>query len=485
MDFTNLASYLPMELKIEILIRADYATVNFITNDYFWNRYWTRYNELHPASYGCGSRDGGAEKLRLNAEQQHVLEIMESGKNVFLASPAGTGKSVVVRSFFEKHVAEGNVGLTATTGISALNINGQTLHSFLGIGLARESVDDLQEIIVKNAIKLKTWITLKTLIIDEVGMLHPDLFDKLELLARRLRKKKCFFGGVQLVLCGDLFQLPCVDGSGKLLVDSESFSKCIANGKLCVIQMRNIIRQDDAVFKTILNKIRFGIVDEEVAKFLDTRKKAKIPKKDIKPTKLSCTKRSVGDLNEKELNKLASKGHEFREYQMSFVDNGKSRYFASSTKTFIKNSTTPQNLQICQETQVMLTYNLTSKLVNGSRGIVRSFTDISNYPVVEFLNGVTVTVEPAKFDIFTPVRNTVQKIGHALQIPLKVAYATTIHACQGSTLDYAQIDLSEAFEYGQAYTAFSRVRNADGLFIKSFDYGAIQAHPKALKFFNN
>jgi ATP-dependent DNA helicase PIF1 len=469
-----------MELKMEILIRADYATINFITNDYFWNRYWTRYNELN-------SNPGqvfNSKNMRLNAEQQYVLEMIESGKSVFLASPAGTGKSVVVRSFFEKHVSVGNIGLTATTGISALNINGQTLHSFLGIGLAKESVDDLQEIIIKNTQKHKTWITLKTLIIDEVGMLRPDLFDKLEILARRLRKTKAFFGGIQLVLSGDLFQLPCVDRSGKLIIDSESFSKCISSGKLCLIQLRNIIRQDDAVFKTILNKIRFGIVDKQVAKFLDARKKAKIPKKDIKPTKLSCTKKSVSDINEKELNKLATKGHEFREYEMSFVDNGNSRYFASNTKTFIKNSTTPQVLQICQEAQVMLTYNLTSKLVNGSRGIVRSFTDINNYPVVEFLNGVTITVEPVKFDIFTPVRNTVEKIGHAVQIPLKVAYATTIHSCQGSTLDYAQIDLSEAFEYGQAYTAFSRVKNAEGLFIKPFNYDAIQAHPKALKFFD-
>lgn len=477
MDLQNFASCLPMELKMEILIRADYATVNFITNDYFWNRYWTRYNELN-----SNRRNVDSKNLQLNSEQQYVLEMIESGKSVFLASPAGTGKSVVVRSFFEKHVSDGNIGLTATTGISALNIKGQTLHSFLGIGLARESVNDLQEIITKNTQKHKTWITLKTLIIDEVGMLHPDLFDKLEILARKIRKSKAFFGGIQLVLSGDLFQLPCVDRSGKLMVDSESFSKRITSGKLCVIQMRNIIRQDDAVFKTILNKIRFGIVDKQVAKFLDEKKRARVPKKDIKPTKLSCTKRSVSDMNEKELNKLAQKGHEFREYEMSFVDNGKSRYFANNTKLFIKNSTTPQTLQICDETQVMLTYNLTSKLVNGSRGIVRSFTD-TNYPVVEFLNGLTITVEPVKFDIFAPVRNTVEKIGHAVQIPLKVAYATTIHSCQGSTLDYAQIDLSEAFEYGQAYTAFSRVKNSEGLFIKPFNYDVIKAHPKALNFF--
>lgn len=488
-DITEYASSLPLELKIEILKYLDYSEINWITDPYFWVCWWERYNTAHPIT----------EIFEPNPEQLYTFKIIESGKNVFINSPAGTGKSALIKYFCSINASKKVIGLTSTTGISALNIGGSTLHSFLGIGLGKENVEDLYDKIIKNKDKRELWLKLNILIIDEVSMLHPDLFDKLEKVARKIRGNKLRFGGIQLVVSGDLFQLPCVSQSSTLITHSSKFRKCIDT----VVEFRNIMRQNDHIFKTVLNKVRIGLVDHQVKKILKTRfvkppkptiKKLTIseilhpgktvsePNHNIKPTKLFCTRRSVDDLNDKELNKLARKGLEFREYIMEFVNQDCPISFDYIVKNFTKNSTTPETLQVCEQTQVMLTYNISPNLVNGSRGIITGFTP-ENYPIVEFVNGSIVIIKPIKFSLYHTLRNgKIKLVGYAIQIPLKIAYALTIHACQGSTLDYVSIDLRETFEYGQAYTALSRVRTLEGLFIKKFDFDVIQAHPEALKF---
>jgi hypothetical protein len=152
------------------------------------------------------------------------------------------------------------------------------------------------------------------------------------------------------------------------------------------------------------------------------------------------------------------------------------------TKNFIKNSTTPSTLQLCEKAQVLLTYNISPTLVNGSRGVITGFTS-ENYPIVEFIMGTTSIIKPIKFTLDYTLRNGKNKmVGYALQIPLKIAYALTVHSCQGSTLDCVSIDLRNTFEYGQAYTAMSRVGSLEGLYLKKFNYDVIQAHPDALRF---
>lgn len=472
-DITKYASSLPLELKVEILKYLDYSEIKWITNSYFWVNWWERYNTAHPIT----------EIFEPNPEQLYTLTLIESGKNVFINSPAGTGKSALIKYFCSKNASKKVIGLTSTTGISALNIGGCTLHSLLGIGLGKETVDDLYDKVIKNRDKRELWLRLDVLVIDEISMLHPDLFDKLEKLARMIRECKKRFGGIQLVVTGDLFQLPCVSQNSSLIIHSSTFKKCIPT----TIEFRNIIRQTDLLFKNVLNKIRLGIVDSQVKKVLKKRfctPKDGVSKKDfqIKPTKLFCTRKAVDYLNEKELNKLAAKGYEFREYSMDFVNHNCPINFEYIIQNFVKNSTTPPTLQICEQTQVMLTYNITPRLVNGSRGVITGFTP-ENYPLVEFVNGETVAVTPIKFTLHHTLRTgKVIQVGYAIQVPLKIAYALTIHSCQGSTLDYASIDLRETFEYGQAYTALSRVRSLDGLFLKKFKFDVIQAHPKALDF---
>lgn len=478
----NYARNLPNELKIRILINLPYEDVMFITNHYFWTRYWENYNLKNPID----TLDG---IFKPNSEQEYTLRLIQEGKNIFINSPAGTGKSALIKHYCLQNQTKQVIGLTSTTGISALNIGGSTLHSFLGIGLGKEDVEDLYDKIIRNRDKRELWLRLNILIIDEISMLHPELFDKLEKLARKIRENKTIFGGLQIVASGDLFQLPCVSQNSTLITHSSKFKRCMNT----IIELRNIMRQNDPIFKTVLNKIRVGIVDPQVKSILKTRftKPLKETKKtgsieplnpNIKPTKLFCTRKSVDYLNEKELNKLAKQGYEFREYSMVFIDQDCPISFDYVTKNFIKNSTTPLTLQICEQTQVMLTYNISPTLVNGSRGIVVGFSP-ENHPIVEFVNGAVVVVKPNKFSLYHTLRNgKIKLVGYAVQVPLKIAYALTIHSCQGSTLDYASIDLRETFEYGQAYTALSRVRTLSGLFIRRFNFDVIQAHPEALRF---
>lgn len=481
--FNDYAGALPLELKIQILIRLPYSNIKFITDPYFWNKYWERYNSLN--------RHKSIE-FRPNPEQKYVLRLIHSGRNVFINAPAGTGKSALLKYFCMQNQTKQVIGLTSTTGISALNIGGTTLHSFLGIGLGQEDVDNLYDKIIKNIDKRELWLKLDVLIIDEISMLHPKLFEKLEKVARKLRETRERFGGIQLVVTGDLFQLPCVSQNSTLITNSSKFKKCIDT----TFQLRNIMRQDDQVFKNILNKVRIGVVDEQVKQVLKSRfikppsnnsknkdnSTLNILHTNIRPTKLFCTRRSVDHLNDKELNKLANRGYEFKEYIMDFIDNNCPISFDYVIKNFIKNSTTPLTLQICEQTQVMLTSNISPTLVNGSRGIVTGFTP-ENYPIVEFVSGAVTTIMPIKFSLYHTLRNGKTKlVGYAIQVPLKIAYALTIHACQGSTLDYASLDLRETFEYGQAYTALSRVKTLEGLFIKKFNFNVIQAHPEALRF---
>jgi len=466
---TKYASKLPTELKIKILSHLPYTDVMFIKDHYFWGKYWEHYNHTIPLP--------DPSRFIPNPEQEYVLRLIESGKNVFINAPAGTGKSALMQHF--KNTCPSKViGLTSTTGVSALNIRGSTLHSFLGIGLGNDHIDDLYERVMKIREKHELWCSLDILIIDEISMLHPNLFDKLEKLARLVREDNHKFGGIQLVVTGDLFQLPCVSQNSTLITHSKRFKRCIDH----VVEFRNIMRQSDHVFKSTLNKIRLGIIDPQVKQVLKSRF-LKVPKgPQIKPTKLFCTRKAVDHLNEKELNKLAQKGFEFREYEMVFKEHKCPISFDYIAKNFAKNSTTPTTLCLAEQAQVMLTYNISPVLVNGSRGVVVGF-DQRDYPIVEFMGERTATIEPIKFSLHhTLPSGKVILVGYAIQVPLKIAYALTIHSCQGSTLDYVSIDLSETFEYGQAYTALSRVRTLEGLYAKKFNFNVIRAHPEALKF---
>lgn len=416
--------------------------------------------------------------MNLNSKQEHAYNIMCNGKNIFLTGSAGTGKSYIIKLFNKLNKQRKNIAVTSTTGVSALLIGGTTLHSFLGIGLGTSSSDALIMKIMEKDYLLKRWRQLDVLIIDEISMLSPMLFDKLECVARHIRHNDEPFGGIQLILSGDFCQLPCID-SNVFCNEARSWNSCIEE----IVYFTEIIRQSDPVFQECLNYLRIGEVPSSVIEVLRDRIGVELRNNlGIKPTLLCPLNRDVDKINERELDRLAEENDvEFYEYEMELeiVPGVKNRRYVE--ERFRKNTTASEVLQLCVGAQVMLLINLDfdSGLVNGSRGVVVNF--VEERPVIKFLNEEERIIDYHIWEIEENDRLQLR----AKQIPLKLAYALSCHKSQGISLDYVYLDLLNVFEYGQAYVALSRVKTLEGLSITGIDLDKIKAHPKAIEFYKN
>ena len=414
--------------------------------------------------------------LTLSTKQREAYTIMESGKSIFLTGAAGVGKTQVLKLFISKYKHYRIIGITSTTGISALLFGGSTLHSFLGIGLGTSSINYLCKQIKSRSYLKKRWNDLEVLIIDEISMLSPALFDKLEEMARIIRNNDEPFGGIQLILSGDFCQLPCI-GVNDFCFESNTWNTCIQH----TIYLDEIMRQKDIEFQECLNNVRIGLLCKKTIDLLSSRLNVKLDNDYcILPTRLFATNYSVDSINNEEIDKLSTGDLEFYEYNMTFTV-----YAAQQNADFViekykKSCNAPETIQLCIGAQVMLLYNLDidNGLVNGSRGIITKFTN--DIPSVKFLNGIEVVIDYHIWD----VEENDKKILRVIQIPLKLAYAITIHKSQGLSLDCVEIDLSKCFTPGQAYVALSRVKSLEGLSIIGIDFDKIIAHQKAVAYYN-
>lgn len=411
--------------------------------------------------------------INLNSEQTYALNKMLSGKNLFITAPAGAGKSTIVEEF--KNKCKKRLLITSTTGISAYLISGNTLHSALKIGLGNESVAYYINLFEKKSPLLgDVWRKIDVLIIDEVSMLDPALFDKLNTIAKIIRKDSSPFGGIQLILFGDLLQLPVVK-STQLIIEAKSWKSCIEE----VIFLKTIHRQKDEDFKRILLKIRIANIDNDVIEILNKCTLNKI-KKDalLEPTKLFCLRKTTDEYNFKKMKEFEQNNETMYAFNAKIVKiSNNCDYFIDR---FIKNSNTQERIILCKGAQVVHTINSPILgLVNGSRGVVVSIE--KGKILVKFTDGKTVNILPHVWEI---LGNDLKKAATFKQLPLKIAFALTVHSCQGSTLDLAEVDLQGAFEYGQIYTALSRVKDCESLFIKNLDLKSIKAHPTALEFYD-
>ena len=427
----------------------------------------------------------------MNTKQSIIYEKIVNGDSVLLTGPAGTGKTYVIKKFYYKYKDEKKIGLTSMTGTSAVVLGGRTVHSFLGIGLGTGSAENLYKRLMQGSAFIKNvWKNLEVLIIDEVSMLNPELFDKLEYVARRIRRNDKPFGGIQLILSGDFCQLPCItkNEDNVFCFEAETWSNCI---KYTFI-LEDIVRQSEVELQKCLNEARFGKLSSESLELLKNREDATLEQesKGIIPTRLYAVNKAVDLINQREFEKIP--GELIYEYEMTVegIDD------EDDKEKYIKSCIAPRLLQLCIGAQVMLLKNLgvSVGLCNGSRGRVIGFTE-EGEPKVVFCNGMEVVVSEDvwEYDLDTRIKkkqagnkegeNKEDKV-FVKQIPLKLAYAISIHKSQGMTLDCVEVDLKDVFTCGQAYTALSRVKTLDGLRIKNFDVNYIQVHPKVVSFYN-
>ena len=410
-------------------------------------------------------------EIKLNHKQTIAFNLLQKGENIFITGPGGVGKSALIKIFKDKCSSKTrNIVVTST---SALILNGTTMHSYLGIRTGTGSIESMVVDIQKKPHVSKKWRTINCLIIDEISMLDPDLFDKIEHMARIIRKNSKPFGGIQLVVSGDFLQLPCV-GTNKFCFQAESWSYCLPN----TVYLTEIVRQRETDFQKCLNNIRMGLLTSDVRDLITSRVGVScINKYDIIPTKLYSSNYEVDHINNVELDKLSGDDRQFYSYDMNIITS-LPKYMIEKTK---KNCNAQEELELCVGCQVMLLKNIDIEngLVNGSRGIITEF--VCDIPKVMFLNGIETIIDIATWDIMDG-NTTIMTIE---QIPLKVAYAISIHKSQGCSLDCVEIDLGSIFECGQAYVALSRVKSLKGLSILKVNFDKIRAHPIAVEYYNS
>ncbi len=424
--------------------------------------------------------------FQFTQKQEYAIRKMIQGKNLFITGQAGVGKSFLINKFIEfyrENMEEENKKLyvTSLTGISALIIGGQTIHRYCGIGTGEKNIDELVKNIVKNPKTKRRYFETQVLIIDEISMMSPDLFDKIDLIFRKIRKNDQPFGGIQIIVSGDLLQLPPVKADG-FVIDAFNWDECIEE----TIYLTEVMRQNEDVFINVLNKIRLGNVDGEVQQLLESRKNVEIINEyGVLPSKLFSKRLMVKKINDDELKKLKDENETTRIFTANYEF---SKSVLEENKEFMKalmneNCDVEDEIEFTTKCQVMLKVNMPElKLANGSRGVIINFGVETGYPIVRFLNGREMEIAPHPWKLEENNKTMVIKT----QIPLQLAFAISIHKSQGSTLEYVILDIgSDVFEYGQTYVALSRVKSIDGLFIRgNVDYTKIRANPQILDFYN-
>jgi ATP-dependent DNA helicase PIF1 len=395
----------------------------------------------------------------MNPEQQLALNDVLNGHSIFITGGAGVGKSYLVNKIVQA-TSHKNVGVCAMTGCAALLINGSTIHSYLAIGLARESAKDLAKRVRSFTAVFQRLLKLNILLIDEVSMLNDELFEKISEFLQVLRRNTEPFGGVQMIFVGDPFQLAPVDGD--YFFTSKLWTKNIKVHALSA----NMRQKGDDAFKGLLDRVRWGVCDERDLETLQKCRDTVFPS-GIVPTRLYAKNINVDSINKREFDKLETDTYE---HETWYLNEG-SKKWATANKI-------PEKVHMRVGAQVMCTRNIpTLGVVNGSRGVITDlFQDSVTIRLLDggFVRMGVVTVSP--FD------NPYIEVRY---LPLKLAWAITIHSSQGMTIDALEVDLGpDIFTYGQAYTGLSRARSLSTVRVTNVVAKSFLTSSTVKRFFN-
>jgi len=400
-------------------------------------------------------------------KQKTALDILKSGKNVFITGSAGTGKTYLL-NLYTQYLKERRIypTIVAPTGIAASHLGGQTIHSFFSLGI-RDSIDEGYVDFLLDKKYLKTRFSkLKLLIIDEVSMISPEIFSSMDLILRGFKGTDAPFGGVQVVISGDFFQLPPVSKvpKEKRFAWQSPVWKAL-DLQTCYLQEK--FRQDDDRLIGVLDDIRSGDISASSEELLASRHEKELGI--ATPTKLYTHNVDVDRINLDELDKLEGDPKLF-----VYESKGSQK----NIEKIFKSSLVLEELALKKGAVVIfIKNNPEAGYVNGTTGTVLSFSPIDNMPIVRTTEGLKIKLDLEDWSLENDSGKVTATVS---QVPLRLAWAITIHKSQGMTLDAAEIDLSKTFETGQGYVALSRIKNIEGLRLMGLNTMALRVDPLIL-----
>jgi len=404
-------------------------------------------------------------------KQKEALAILEAGHNVLLTGPAGSGKTFLLNQYIA-YLKKNKVGvaITASTGIAATHIGGRTIHSWAGIGIKDHlSAKDIQALTKKAYLK-KQFASVEVLVIDEISMLPAHRLDLIDAVCRAFKKNILPFGGIQIIMSGDFFQLPPISSGNEVaefVYKAQVWNEM--DVRVCYLEEQH--RQNDKKMTRILENIRTNNIDAEILDLLKARMKIKA-KENVKPVRLFTHNANVDFINEAELQKI-------RAPKFSYYMSGEGE--KTLVDTLKKNCLAPENLDLKIGANVMFVKNKFKDekvvYVNGTTGVVIGFGE-KDYPLVQLKSGEEILVTPDSW----VVENDDMVLARINQIPLRLAWAITVHKSQGMTLEAAEIDLSKCFAYGMGYVALSRLTSLDGLYLSGINEMAYKVDPQVLEY---
>lgn len=394
-------------------------------------------------------------------KQKQALDVLKAGKNVYLTGAAGSGKTHVLNEYISYIKERGiPIAVTASTGIAATHLGGVTLHSWSGIGVRDTLSGGELEALEQKEYLWKRFEKTKILVIDEVSMLSPRLFDTVERVCRAMKRNDKPFGGMQIVLAGDFFQLPPIT-RGNTATEFIHVSDAWKTSDIRVCYLEEQFRHGDDTLENLLNEIRSGAVSSRTKEILMSSGK-KERNGNTLPTRLYTHNADVDAENEIELDKLQG---EEKTYDMR--SKGKSHL----VETLKKNILAPETLRLKKNAVVMFVKNnFESGYSNGTLGTVEDFDD--DTPIVRTFDGRAIAVSPVEWGI----KEDDKTLALVSQLPLRLAWAITIHKSQGMSMDAAEIDLAHSFVPGQGYVALSRLRSLAGLYLRGMNDMALAVH---------